>query len=150
MPTRKDIKEDFPLRGAVNCSCCGTLLTAGWSKGKTKRYPYYLCRKKGCELYGKSIAKKLIEDEFACVLQQLKPTATLAKVAAAMFKDVWDQRVAQAGAMAKSVGDQIKDTEKKISDLIELVVNATHPRVISAYEKKIESLELQKLTLAER
>ncbi len=28
-PWRKDIKEDFPLRGAVACDCCGTPLTAG-------------------------------------------------------------------------------------------------------------------------
>jgi len=60
-PTRKDIKEDFPLRGAVSCSCCATLLTAGWSKGKTKSYPYYFCRQKGCDMYGKSIARKQIE-----------------------------------------------------------------------------------------
>ncbi|KPQ13591.1 MAG: hypothetical protein HLUCCO18_17430 [Rhodobacteraceae bacterium HLUCCO18] len=84
------------------------------------------------------------------MLHQLKPARALAKVAAAMFKDIWDHRAAQAGALAKSVGDQISDTEKKINDLIELVVNASHPRVVAAYEKKIESLEMKKLTLAEK
>lgn len=30
---RKDIHHDFPLRGAVNCACCDTPLTAAWSRG---------------------------------------------------------------------------------------------------------------------
>ena len=56
--TRTDNHEDFPLRGAVVCSGCGTTLTGGWSKGKTRRHAYYRCRKKGCDHYGKSIARQ--------------------------------------------------------------------------------------------
>jgi len=41
-PTRKDINLDFPLRGFVKCNDCSNALTACWSKGKRKTYPYYL------------------------------------------------------------------------------------------------------------
>lgn len=41
---RTQPKEDFPLRGLLSCSC-GLNMTAGWSKGKTKRYIYYRCMK---------------------------------------------------------------------------------------------------------
>jgi site-specific DNA recombinase len=34
---------DFPLRGTVRC-VCGAFLTASWSKGRSKRYPYYRCK----------------------------------------------------------------------------------------------------------
>lgn len=37
-------REDFPLRGVLSCTC-GLNMTAGWSKGKTKRYIYYRCLK---------------------------------------------------------------------------------------------------------
>lgn len=79
-PTHKDIKEDLPLRGAVSCSCCDTPLTAGWSKGNTKSYPYYFCRAKGCKRYGKSIPRKKIEGEFSELLEQIKPTTTMTKL----------------------------------------------------------------------
>lgn len=39
---------DFPLRRIVRCGYCGTPLTASWSRGRNKRYPYYHCRKSGC------------------------------------------------------------------------------------------------------
>ena len=40
-PARKDISDDFPLRGFVLCDDCGKPLTACWSKSKTgKKHPY--------------------------------------------------------------------------------------------------------------
>ncbi len=41
---RKDINEDFPLRGFVLCDDCGKPTTACWSQGCRKAYAYYLCR----------------------------------------------------------------------------------------------------------
>ncbi|WP_371349051.1 zinc ribbon domain-containing protein [Ancylobacter sp. IITR112] len=46
-PRRKNLNEDFPLRGYVLCADCDTPLTACWSKGSHGRYPYYLCPKRG-------------------------------------------------------------------------------------------------------
>ncbi|WP_216825748.1 recombinase family protein [Ruegeria sp. EL01] len=149
-PWRKDIKEDFPLRGTVACDCCSTPLTAGWTKGKTKTYPYYFCRQKGCEKYGKSIARAKIEGAFEELLETLQPSEGLIDMAKAMFRDAWDQRIAQAASMASSVSKQIKETEKKISDLVERIMDASNARVITAYEKRIEELETHKLILAEQ
>nr|WP_068890438.1 recombinase family protein [Pedobacter panaciterrae] len=36
-------KDEFPLRGILKSPCCGTNMTAGWSKGKNKYYIYYRC-----------------------------------------------------------------------------------------------------------
>ena len=41
-PVRKDINEDFPLRGFVACASCGTPMTSCWSKGNGGQYAYYL------------------------------------------------------------------------------------------------------------
>ncbi len=53
---RADINEDFPLRGFALCGDCENPLTSCWSMSKTgKRHAYYLCFKKGCASYRKSI-----------------------------------------------------------------------------------------------
>ncbi|WP_300285382.1 zinc ribbon domain-containing protein [Nitrosomonas sp.] len=50
-PVRKDINEDFPLRGFVTCACCGSPLTVCWTRGRGGLYAYYLC-------YGKASGVK--------------------------------------------------------------------------------------------
>ena len=57
-PARKNVNEDFALRGFVVCGHCGTPLRSCWSKGEYSRYAYYLCQTKGCESYGKSIRRE--------------------------------------------------------------------------------------------
>lgn len=57
-PARKDIDEDFPLRGFLACTQCGYSLTSCWSQSKTgRKYPYYQCHYRGCPLKGKSIPR---------------------------------------------------------------------------------------------
>ena len=36
-------KEEYPLKGVIKSPCCGRDLTAGWCKGKMKKYLYYRC-----------------------------------------------------------------------------------------------------------
>lgn len=43
---RKDLKAIFYLRGSLVCPTCNRKLTGSFSKGSTKRYPYYHCSKK--------------------------------------------------------------------------------------------------------
>ena len=72
-PSRhKQHHPDFPLRGFVKCGKCGLPLTASWSKGKTKKYPYYRCRSSECS-FG-SIRKEVLEGEFLDLLKRLKPS----------------------------------------------------------------------------
>ncbi|PSK92218.1 recombinase family protein [Taibaiella chishuiensis] len=41
-PSKSQPGEQFPLRGVLKC-WCGKSMTAGYSKGKKKHYPYYRC-----------------------------------------------------------------------------------------------------------
>lgn len=76
-PVRTDINADFPLRGFVDCACCGQPMTACWSKGRNRKYPYYLCDTKGCDEYRKSIRRERIEGEFEELLTGLVPERDL-------------------------------------------------------------------------
>jgi hypothetical protein len=66
---RKDYNEDFPLRGFVLCDCCGNAMTAAWSKGCRRHYPYYFCMTRGCEAKSKSVPRAKIEAAFADILK---------------------------------------------------------------------------------
>lgn len=71
---RKDTPEvyqrdnpEFPLRGTLICPC-GETLTAGWSHGRSRRYPYYRCH--GCPRI--NLRREVVERAFVRLLQQLK------------------------------------------------------------------------------
>lgn len=66
----KDGKDDFLLRRIVKCGKCGIGLTAGWSKGRNSRYPYYRCAGK-CTTT--SIKKSDLEDTLIDLLKEITP-----------------------------------------------------------------------------
>lgn len=149
-PTRVDTHEDFALRGAVKCGCCGYHLTGGWCKGKKKKYPYYFCVNRDCEQKSKTISRDKLEGEFADLLGQLQPAPSLAKVATAMLSDCWNQRLKRAEEVAEGFRLEAEACEKQISELVDRIVDATNPRVIGAYEDKIAEAEKRKLVLLEK
>ncbi len=141
---RRDTREDFPLRGYVACEDCGTNLTANWSTGRRKSYPYYLCQKRGCPSKGKSIPKKVLEDDFSDVLRTLEPSEALMDTAKAMFRDAWEEKRKSVQADKISYRKQIKNLDKKIDGLIGLIANSNSPVTTAVYEKKIEELVYEK------
>lgn len=149
-PARKDISADFPLRGFILCDDCNEPLTACWSKGKAKAYPYYLCKTKGCESYRKSIKRDELESAFEGVLQRLQPSQGLFALVKAMFRDAWDMRIAKSAEAGKALKADIKQLEKQIEQLLDRIVDASSASVVSAYEKRLEKLEREKLLVEEK
>ncbi len=150
VPARKDISEDFPLRGFVLCGCCGTPLTANWSKGKAAHYPYYLCRQKDCTAKGKSIRREVVEQEFEALLKALRPTEELFELASALFKDLWEQRAKAMKDQGKSMKAELSQIERKIAQLMDRLVEADSESVIRAYEKRIGDLETDRMVMREK
>ncbi len=150
-PARSDINHDFPLRGAVDCACCGHPMTACWSKSKTgTKHPYYMCFLKGCPDYRKSIRRADMETAFEDLLQQLVPGKTYIDLITVMFGDAWAQQAAQAKSALKAVHEKLTSIEMNIAALLDRIVAATNERVVTAYEARIDKLEREKLVLAER
>ena len=150
-PARKDITEDFPLRGFVLCSDCNKPLTSCWSTSKTgKKHPYYMCWTKGCDSYRKSIKRDRLEGDFDTLVKSQKPAEGLYTLLRTMFKDAWTMRQLQLVDAAKSFETQILGVEKQIDALLNRIVEAQHASVVSAYEDRIAKLEREKLLLQER
>ena len=148
-PRKRNVNEDFPLRGFVMCNC-GTPLTACWSKGSHGKYPYYLCPKRGCENYGKSIRRDKIEGEFEALLANVQPSESLFKVARAMFKDLWDHRATQTQSQTKALGAQLVKIDREVNQFLQRIVETSMPAVISAYEERIRKLQEEKIAVQER
>ncbi len=151
LPTRKDINKDFVLRGAVCCSECDHPYTSGWSKSSTgKKYAYYFCQQKKCDMYGKTIPRDKLEGEFAELLKTVQPSKGLFNVMQAMFKKAWGIQQDKADAHAKTYEKELAEAEKEINTLLDRIMDASSPRVVQAYEKRIDELEDKKLILAEK
>ncbi len=149
-PIRKDINEDFPLRGFVTCSCCNEPMTACWSKGRNATYPYYLCFKKGCEQYRKSIRKEKLEEEFGKLLQNLRPSENLFAMAKEMFRELWERKQAKHKKEGASIKNDLRKIERQVEQFLDRIVETDNGTVIAAYEKRIRDLEEQKLILSEK
>ena len=147
---RKDINEDFPLRGFVLCDDCGKPMTSCWSKGCRKHYAYYLCDTRGCPSHRKSVPRAKIEDGFADILRSLQPTQQLFGLVKAMFKDAWNMRLAEAHNAKETVTRQVRDVEKQMENLLDRIMSATSDSVVTAYEGRLAKLEREKLLLSER
>ena len=67
-----------------------------------------------------------------------------------MFRDAWDIQAEKSATMGAALKRDIRKIEAKIEQTVDSVVEASNPRVIAAYEKRIESLEMDKLALLEK
>src|SRR5690606_41078759 len=132
------------------CGDCGTPLTACWTKRKYSRFPYYLCPKKGCESYGKSIRRAAIEGEFEALLHDLRPAPELFSVARAMFEDLWNRRLATAENNRSSLKNQLAKVERDIERFLDRIAQAEPLSVITVYENRIRRLEERKIEISEK
>ena len=138
------------LRGAVCCSSCGKQYRAAWTQGEYKKYAYYWCQNTKCKDYSRSIQRDVIEGEFATLLQTIQPTQTLAEAVKVMFKKAWAMQSAKADEHARHYRTELANVEQEINQLLDRIVDASSPRVVQAYEKRIDELENKKLIFAEK
>ena len=149
-PARKDLDEDFPLRGFISCGGCGKPVTAAWTKGRNGRYPYYLCHTKGCSDYRKSIRKEQIETEFSELLQDLRPTQDLFFMAKEMFEDLWGDRQERAKADSGVILSEVKAIEHKVEQFLNRIVETDNATLVTTYEQQVRKLEEKKIELSEK
>ncbi len=125
-------------------------MTAAWSKGKYKHYPYYFCMTRGCEAKSKSVPRAKMEDGFAEIMKALTPAEKFFELAKAMLRDAWDKRFVIAQSEKTALKTQLDDINRQIENLLDRVVEANNASVVSAYEDKIDKLERDKFVLQEK
>ena len=149
-PTRADIHVDFPLRGFVTCGDCDHPMTSNWTKGRSGRYPYYVCRRRGCDRFGKSVKRETVEGAFEAMLTKLTPRPELLSLFSKLFRKRWDEAAAKANEGRTAMKREMAGIEKKIGNILDRIMEAESRAVIARYESEVEKLELEKLVLDEK
>jgi site-specific DNA recombinase len=134
---------DFPLRRFVACSHCMTPLTASWSTGRSKKYPYYHCRK--CKRV--KAGKRSLEGLFVELLSRLQPEAGYMRLFNAIVLDVWNGRQGEAKRLRAGLEAVVTQHRERLDRVDEAFL---HERSIDrqSYERQRDQLREQ-LALAE-
>ncbi|TKB67964.1 MAG: recombinase [Nitrospira sp.] len=149
-PARKNLNKDFPLRGFVTCGGCGKPLTACWATGRSGKYPYYHCQKKGCPATGKSTRAEIMEAEFETLLQQLRPSPAVFAMAREMFKELWEDRQDRLKQDVHSLEAQRLKIDQQAQKVVERLIQTENPTAIKHYESELTRLDEQKILLKEK
>ncbi|MEQ8747712.1 zinc ribbon domain-containing protein [Pyruvatibacter sp.] len=147
---RQNINQDFPLRGFVNCAACDRPMTAGWSKGRTARYPYYICQTKGCSEHRKSVRKEAMEGDFRALLVELTPVPELLGMARKMLSRLWDAQHKRHASSALDAKSKAQALAQKSEAVMQRLMDADDPKLVNVYEKQIVKLKGERRLLLEK
>lgn len=150
VPARKGLDADFPLRGAVVCGACGASLTACWSKGRRCRYPYYLCFKRGCPAYGKSIPREVLERKFETLLEAIRPSEEGLRSLGILLDQAWTSCLSRSQERERALQQDLAWVELDMKRLLDRQFKATSSGVARAIGRRISQLELQKIALFQK
>lgn len=139
-PYRKDVTADFPLRGFVLCAGCNEPMTASWSSGRTGKYPYYHCKAKQCEWYGKGVRQERLEGDFGGVLQSLEPSAHTIRVLRTVLEDVWCDKKREHTSLAVDLDRDCKRLDQEIAGFMARLLETSDREIREAYEEHIKTL----------
>lgn len=138
---RQDVRDDFEVRGLVNCADCGKKYTGANSKSRTgKRHAYYKCATKGCASYGKSVKAKEIHEGMEKLLKEMKPCEEVIELAKIIYADAWQEEISNVTKEETSLLRRKNELESEIASLIEKGGKVTSSIVSRQYEKQIETL----------
>jgi site-specific DNA recombinase len=151
--------EDFPLRGFVHCYACQKPLTAGWAKGRNKKYARYWCWTKGCGSV--AISKTDLEGHFISLLGSLAPTQVLLSQLPQIAKSTWSVRQERIAADKKYLSRLHADESMLHSRAVEARVKGDINQKdfevlrdgitvkVETIEAQLRELELEKATMHE-
>lgn len=140
---RQDISVDFPLRGLLVCSACGRHITGAWTKGRSRKYPYYYCQNRHCELYSQMNSKETVETAFYKLLKENSLKAEVGNVLTLVFDRVWKEEMSEFDKREGDIQIQITDLETKEDSLTDAVLNAKSVRLGAVYETRLEKVAIQ-------
>lgn len=148
-PQPKMIREELPLRGVLQCTCCGGLHTGGRSKGRSAYYWYYLCNT--CN--GQNYSATKTHDEFKTVLQGLSLSEGSVQYLLEATRREMEVGLQQSTDQLQRVEKQRETLAKKIESLERKYIDdkiafETYTRYCTEYKAQLHQLnnEIVELT----
>jgi hypothetical protein len=104
----------------VRCSGCHHALTAAFSRGSSRQYPYYLCQRHECRRRGKSRAAGEVHAEFESFLGEITPKPQLIQGIGERVIKAAAKSETEATAQRQRRRKRIADLEGEIQELIRM------------------------------
>ncbi|MHC5055896.1 MAG: recombinase family protein [Planctomycetota bacterium] len=112
---RRTDRPEFVLRRFVRCGKCDSPMTGGWSRGRSKRYGYYRCRK--C---GGNIPRAKMEAAFVALLESVRLDPEYLALWEETVRRVAGARWSEATATKKAATAQLRRTRRAQERLLDL------------------------------
>src|SRR5438876_3506754 len=116
VPRQKETPE-FPLRGLVRCQQCLRYFTGGFSRGRSRRYPYYNCGK--CKPRT-SYAVQDLHDEFSAFLDGIAAKPELMGKLSELVIQAAERRGASTKARKARQEAEVKRLNSQVKELIRM------------------------------
>ncbi|HOG89505.1 MAG TPA: recombinase family protein [Smithella sp.] len=110
----------FPLRRTVFCGYCGRPLTGSTPHSKGRKYYYYQCYNKNCQMYCKAINKEKLEKEFIKYLNQITPKKKFLEAFKGSVLDLWNSKELHLQKEAQNYQRQLSTFEEKRKRIFEM------------------------------
>lgn len=134
---RRQFRPEFPLRGHALCSHCQRLMTACWSKGRKKKYPYYRCSRPACT----SIRAEVMEAQFLERLSYGIPSSGAFKVLKLAIEQQHSSRKNSRHEARRKTRRRLEEIEDEVSRLVRAASRTERANVATRYEEQIDRLE---------
>ncbi len=120
IPKYNKLRNDFHLRGVINCNTCGHVLTSSFSKGRHGgRFGYYHCNK--CK--GQRVPATKVHTAFYDLLGSLSISPEMNKVYQAVLTSISLSGEKRNKQDAKAINKQIDQINERINRLQDLMLN---------------------------
>lgn len=143
---RARANPEFPLRAFARCSKCYRPVTGSISHGNGGAYSYYHCSNRQCELYGKTILKKELEDSFIEYLRQVTPSDASLTLFKEVALDVWQTKRNEFNGDAARHEKKLEEIKAQINQLISMRAR----NIITDEQLQEQKQPLEELSIVEQ
>lgn len=138
---RRDVRDDFPLRGLLLCDACHRPLTGSYSRARNgDRHPYYHCFNQKCALKGRTLRRADVEREFKELLADAACPPLLLPVLDLAFERACELEVITLSRRWKTCKAEEARLRTAIANVVERAATTPSQSVREAYEVEIERL----------
>ena len=130
----------------MRCGRCTKPLTTSWSKGRSGRYPYYHCPRKGCG--GSNVRKERLEELFEQELAALSVRSEVFSLLAAVVEPAYQERTATTAAAHSDLMARMADLDLKRDRLVDVYLDRGIDPV--TYERQSARLDREQADLRDR
>lgn len=102
------LRPEFPLRGYLLCPICNDRLYAGFSKGRTKYYGYFFCRKHPTPC----IKSEIIDDKLFDLFTKMSPQPLFRKMFLRDVHNKWSDRYIDHENNQDKIDKKIKEIKE--------------------------------------